>query len=218
MYDMGFRKAFVFSLDAFIALSLILITIHALLMMISMPKGYYTSFEQAYDLAKDTLRSLGNVNYTAAGGGGYGTMGVCSTDQTYLDCIASLYLDDKKIGTTPWEDSRITTDVMQEHVDPLIPNQFGYRFDFYNMTSKEWSEIYDTKDDNSKDPKRNNETRKLSASAQTLAVGYSVPINIGEDLYGYVCCGGGLNVCNTTISTYDPGEVYMGLIRMTVYI
>jgi hypothetical protein len=196
---LGFRKAFVFSLDAFIALSLILITIHALLMLVSMPKGYYTSFEQAYDLAKDTLAVLEHANY--------------SESQSYLDYISSRYIHGGSMDGN-------VVDVMRVHVDPLIPEQFGYRFDYKNITSGQWEMIYDTKNDinHPSEHKHNNETRKLGATAQSLAVGYSVSPDIGQSPYRYICCGGGNTVCNVTTSNYNAGDVYMGLIRITVYI
>ena len=198
---LGFRKAFVFSLDAFIALSLILITIHALLMLVSMPKGYYTSFEQAYDLAKDTLAVLEHANY--------------SESQSYLD-----YIDSRYIHGGPMDGNVV--DLMRAHVDPLIPEQFGYRFDYKNITSGQWEMIYDTKDDinHPSEHKHNNETRKLGATAQSLAIGYMENGKPGprDNPFGYICCTGNSTVCDPVTSNYNAGEVYMGLIRITVYI
>lgn len=193
----GCRKAFVFSLDAFIALSLILITIHSLLMLISTPKGYYTSFEQAYDLAKDSLIVLEHANYSGG--------------QSYLDKIGACYVD---AGSMDGD----IIDIMHDHVDPLIPEQFGYRFDYYNTETEKWGMIYDTKNDS--ESTHNNETRKLRATAQTLAIGYveGDEPKPGADFFGYMHCDGTMTVCEPPLSNYEAGDAYVGLIRITVYI
>ena len=51
-------RGFIFSLDAFVAFVLTMLTIGLLIFTISTPKAFYPSLEQAHVLAHDTLFAL----------------------------------------------------------------------------------------------------------------------------------------------------------------
>ena len=180
------RKAFIFSLDAFVALSVILVTIYALFALVSTPKPYYTSFEQTYDFSRDTLIALEHSDDAQ-----YGNM---------LSAVAA---------------GREST--IELYVDPAIPKQYGYRFEFYNTTSEEWHVIYDTATD-SADPLRNREYRKMKASAQTIVFSDVPGSPSDENLFGYISCDGDATPCDMPEPLFDPGDSAIGIIRLTVYI
>ncbi len=179
------RKAFIFSLDAFVALSVILVTIYALFALVSTPKPYYTSFEQTYDFARDTLIALEH-----------------SEDATFGNALSSIASGDNYY--------------IHFYVDPVIPNQYGYRFEFYNTTSEEWRVIYDTATD--PDTMHNKEYRKLKASAQTIVFSDVPGSPASDNPFGYLSCSGDMTPCDMPDSFFDEGDSAVGIIRMTVYI
>jgi len=184
------RKAFIFSLDAFVALSVILVTIYALFALVSTPKPYYTSFEQTYDFARDTLIALEHSN-----------------DRVYGNMLSKIALSHDR-------------QTIMDYVDPVIPTQYGYRFEFYNATNTEhpWTTIYDTATDNLPDQLHNKEYRKMKASAQTIVFSNVPGSPSDENPFGYISCHNDSTPCDMPPMLFDEGDRAIGIIRLTVYI
>lgn len=191
-------KAFIFSLDAFVAFTLILVVLHALVFLAAVPSSYYGGLMQADYLARDTLNSLANAN-AAQVVSGYGyDYNITLLDYVFMNPSAA---------------------TIQDYVGPLIPNEYGYRLEFWNSTSATYGVIYDTKDrDDSEDP-HNKYYHKLQVSAHALYFGYLKPREPTENPYCYVTCHGEgcSNLCGNITSRYEKGTAKLGLVRLTVY-
>jgi len=200
---MSSSKAFVFSLDAFVAFSLALIVIYTLIFFSTTPYGYYSSFMQAHYLAKDTLNALAHTQEIGPECIG----GTCPYSK--LDYISILSKDSKS--------------AVKERVGPLIPNQFGYSFET-SSDGDSWTVVYSTEDvtDQSKDPDHKiGPYRKLKASAQTISFGYLTGTQVfPENPYGYITCKGTATQCNDfpdDAIDYPLEESDVILVRLTVY-
>jgi|GEM_PF-1599872 len=155
------RKAFVFSLDAFVALMLVLLAINSAIALSSVPKGYYSSLEQAHDLAKDTLRSMQATQYNER--------------LTYVDAVL--------VGGG----ERLRAIGLS--AEKAIPMQFGYRFDRFNALTNAWETLYDSANDPSSS-RYGKVQRKLSASYRLFFSSYEVSPNRGESPFCYKSCSG----------------------------
>jgi hypothetical protein len=103
------KSGFVFSLDAFVAFSLILISIQSLLIISSTPRGYYRGLNQADYLAQDTLQALTVAQDPAA------------PDQTYLDDVSRAIASNRPL---------VQSSNTIRATDSLIPRPFSYAFLF----------------------------------------------------------------------------------------
>ncbi len=199
-------RGFIFSLDSFIALSLILVSIYSLFVMVSVPKTFYNSHMQAYDIARDSLNSLGNLDYASAADPDYGNKGF-----SYLERIGI----NKYYGTST--NPLNSANIAKTALDPIIPLQYGYKIEVYDIqhSPPQWVTIYDTANDTSTQHNRN--YRKLSATAQALAAGYRDAPKPGS----FVGCGTVQSdfICAANPGiVFEEGDVFVSVIRLTVYI
>lgn len=153
-----------FSLDAFVALMLILLAINSAIALSSVPKGYYSSLEQAHDLAKDTLHSMQAAKYP-----------YYSEKFTYVDIVLMGGAD--------------RLDAISKSAEKAIPVQFGYRFDRFNALTNTWETLYDSALD-STSARSGKVQRKLSASYRLFFSSYDVSPNRGESPFCYKSCSG----------------------------
>ncbi|MFA5106328.1 MAG: hypothetical protein WC506_05205 [Candidatus Micrarchaeia archaeon] len=198
----GNAKGFIFSLDSFIALSLVLVSIYSLFVLVSVPKTFYNSHLQAYDLARDSLNSLGNLQYNSTS----------PSEQGYSDKGYS-YLE--RIGINMGIGQYSSGNITKQALDPIIPVQYGYRLDAYSISQSKWVTIYDTANDTT--TQHNRVYRKLSATAQSLAAGYRTP----PSPTGLPDCGKVQNqfICASNPGIiFEEGDVFVSVIRLTVYI
>ena len=166
-------RAFVFSLDAFVAFMLSLVAIYSLIFFSSVPSAYYYLLTQGNYLVHDTLLSLSTTTCTS-------DYGVCVSDAPVIDNIVAQ------------PNPNLRSNLIQQTVGRLIPNQFGYRLEVANLDSSgsigSWSVLYDTAD-NSGDSHAK-ESKKLAVSSQMISVGYSGRLNkLSESPYTYITCG-----------------------------
>jgi len=208
---MGARRGVIFSIDAFVAFSLILIAIYGLFVLIGTPKSYFTSLEQTADLAHDTLLSLTRLQ---------------DSGQSYLELIAEGYSSDPS--------SPIHHDV-NSAVERAIPKQFGYMFEIYDSSVGGWVKINATY--SSDRTKTAYNESKLAASAQAPIAFYKFKPVIGDSPWCYQTCRGyqsdgtyaGIgpngqpqfcpNVpCGAPTPFFEPGELAIGWVRFTVFI
>ncbi len=207
------RRAFIFSIDAFVAFSLVMLAIYSLFILVSVPESYYSTYEQAYDLASDTLVILDRTNESA------GT--------TYVEEMFDCALNS---GSCNFHQQNA-----RKRIDEMIPEQWGYRVDFYDAAVGEWENVYDT---SYQDNPHKDRYQKVQASSTIFVQGYSrsgMP-DQGQSPYCYITGEGyGLydgdyqtadaagedctrNLCNPPTSNFNAGDLKTGLIKLTVYI
>ena len=217
---------FVFSMDAFVAFVLIMITINLLIFTIGTPKPYYAELEAAHILAHDTLQVLATSGDAPAGG----------STRTYLERILG--------GTAMPEKNDIMVRVAGGNASysSIIPRGYGYRLEFLNLDSvtpgvpENWVPIYDAGSDGchyGSDRCGKNFT-KLQASATTfLSVYLDHPPWPGESPFCYKSCSGynwtdnsgtvhnavpcNVTPCDTVKSNFLPGNNTVRIVRLVVY-
>ncbi|MFA6530921.1 MAG: hypothetical protein WCT31_04275 [Candidatus Micrarchaeia archaeon] len=194
---MGTSKAFVFSLDAFVAFSIAIIIIYSLIYFSSVPYSYYSAFMQVHYLARDTLTAL-------------------SLSQTTDGMISRL--DYVAIST------RISTgeaaSAAKEYIGPLIPNQFGYTLE-RTTPGGGWEMIYTTENSTAEgEYHRKSSYNKVKASVQMLTFDYETvgAKELPKSPYWYITCNGPYSPCDpNTKSNYDKDSAAMRLVRLTVF-
>jgi len=213
----GAKAGFIFSLDAFVAFSLILVSIQSILVVSSTPSGYYKSLLQAEYLAKDTLYALSSSNSSE------------SPDQqaSILDFSAGNAMRGQKFDY----DREII-----KKTNLAIPYPFSYAYHLYNSSSKEWRLLYNASSDSSTtDIRHGVRYWRVQAAANRLFVGYSDVQAPGDSPYCNVMCKGysqtntntagyttppadcTLVPCNVSKNTFDVGDFNVGILRLTVW-
>ncbi len=211
-------RGYVFSLDAFVAFTLILISIQAMILMTSLPKGYQRALLQADLLARDTLQTLSIAEPRCPQ-----NSGPCGS--TYLELIYSGTLREA-CGS----DLRDSCARVRTFLDDAIPPQYSYGLSFYDLSSGAWTDYYDASND--VDSTHYGITyRRVKASSQIFMIGYSIPLYTGRSPYCNVECRGwdeqtksdkppeqcGQVPCDVPRNNLDKGEFHTGLLRMTVW-
>ncbi|MCX6769370.1 MAG: hypothetical protein NT051_01675 [Candidatus Micrarchaeota archaeon] len=202
-------RAFIFSLDAFVAFVLMAAVISFMIFASGTPKAAYTSLEQAHQLAQDTLEALATTSDLPGG----------SNRLTYLEQIISNRADAERImlrvaGGNP-------------QYNGIIPRGYGYRLETYDFNGTNWTVYFDSAHPLSSYSDRANKTyTKLQASATRILSLYDVMPDPGASPYCYLSCSGnGLDstkVCNATPcdapkSVFIEGESKIQFIRLVVY-
>ncbi len=220
-------RGFVFSLDAFVAFVLIMITVNLLIFTIGTPKPYYTELESAHILAHDTLQVLATSGDIPTG---------TAPAQTYLERIL--------------RDYSLAPDIMRRVAGgndncapngcrPIIPKGYGYMLQYLNLdsvqqpgTPEDWKMIYDAGNDTGSDRYGMNYT-KLQASATTFlslylfrpmpgespfchakCTGYEIDNTTGNVKYAAPC---DTTPCNITTSNFRAGNNTIRVVRLIVY-
>ncbi len=228
---MGTRKAFVFSLDSFVAFILTVAALYSLLFFATVPSAYYSSLMQANYLAKDTILTLA----TSQAGEAAETLYGCDPQITALACVLP---DAGSVNEAAARDLIGFSDG-SKMTSALIPPQFGYKIEIMeydagleggiDLESGDWVEMYDTANDLSSANKK--EYHKLKAAAHSLYFGYDkVPLDEDESPFKYVSCGGENTICEWPEPfAYDAddynsewqedvrGDAFTYIIRFTVY-
>ena len=204
------RRGFVFSLDAFVAFSLILIAIQTMVLISASPAGYWKALLQAQFLAKDTLHDVSNV---MVDNNGQSALGESSAN------IVSGHLDPR---------SR-----MIQISDKIIQSPYSYAYSYYDTNTDQWTTVYNASRDEGLDgPHANITFRRVEASVQKLMLEYSTLPVRPESPYCNVYCHGWRGTTKAdaptadcvqtpcgpiTNSTYQAGNMTFGLLRLTVW-
>lgn len=167
-------RAFIFSLDSFVAFTLALLAIYSLIFFSSVPSAYYYLLTQAHYLSRDTLLALSTTTCTPE----YGT---CAAYGSVLDSIVA-------------EDNLGDRDNMiRSTVGVMVPPQFGYALEVSRDEGNTWELLYDTADPNH-DPAvetHADTTRKLTVSSQVIAFGFADKVyKLETSPYNYLSCDG----------------------------
>ncbi len=164
-------RAFIFSLDAFVAFTLALVAIYSLIFFSSIPSAYYYLLTQGHYLSRDVLLSLSTSQCTSA-------YGVCITPSaTVLDNI---------VEQTDISNQKA---LVQSTVGVMIPIQFGYVLESSRDNGATWGVIYDTASEHG-DPHAKT-SKKLSVTTQVITFGYSGAVRkFPFSPYNYLTCQG----------------------------
>ena len=212
-------RGFIFSLDAFVAFTLITIVIGLLVFMIGAPKPFYPSLRQAHQLAYDTLNVLA----------------------TSTDAVGNpTYLEQMLAGQGP---SLSKTDIMVQVVGganstyrPIIPMGYGYTLRTYDLTNDAWATIFDSTDPSSNicnaTGRCGRQYTKLRASASTFTSTYTHAPIPGFSPFCYMSCNGYdvstnpnnaphspciTTPCDAPTSNFQKGNNSIQIIEMVVY-
>ncbi|MFH1520895.1 MAG: hypothetical protein ABID61_04570 [Candidatus Micrarchaeota archaeon] len=163
-------RAFIFSLDAFVAFTLALVVIYSLIFFSSVPSAYYHLLTQGHYLTRDILYSLSTTQCS-------GYFGCITDDTAILDNIA--FSSD---GHLP------TIELIKETAGEMVPNQFGYVLEVSKDQGQTWITKYNTSavpaDPHADSPK------KLQISTVVMAFNYPSAINkMDYPPYNYMTCG-----------------------------
>jgi hypothetical protein len=209
-------RAFIFSLDAFVAFTLALIAIYSLIFFSSIPSSYYYLLTQGHFLSRDVLMALSSTTCAESD---------CASSGSILDNLAS----DKM-------DPSLRTDLVRKTLGKMIPVQFGYTLESVDSRGTTLSAIYDTATDDALLPTNEQHakvSKKLSISAEVMTFGYSSTYNKpSTSTYSYLSCNAngegsaGLVTCgsggNTNPSQTGNGDLVpranVKVMKLTIFI
>jgi len=167
-------RAFIFSLDAFVAFTLALVAVYSLIFFSAIPSSYYYLLTQAHYLARDTLFSLSTAD--------------CAP--YFTDCMQA---KGSVIDNIAFGEQAARENFIIKSVGASIPNQFGYVMELSSDNGNSWSVLYDTARPDPGDTDGHAKTRKrLSVSSQVIVFDYSA--NMTKDSpnpFTYRSCNGG---------------------------
>ncbi|MCX8196899.1 MAG: hypothetical protein N3G80_01105 [Candidatus Micrarchaeota archaeon] len=208
-------KGFVFSVDAFVAFTIVMLTVAFLTFTVGTPKPYYYSLQQAHQLAYDTLMVISSTTDDPTKG-------------TYLEQILN--------GANPHEIlAKIAggAENSSSPYRPIIPQGFGYSLEIYRFADNSWRMLYDSGNNPNAavrgcdylSNRCGRKFTKISASATTFGSMYVIPPNPGQSPFCYLSCTGygrtspecDITPCNNTISNFLPGKNSISVVRFTVY-
>ena len=207
------KQGFAFSLDSFVAFSLMLIAVQSIVVISSTPSGYYSSLMQANLLSSGTLDVLSNVK-------------IESENREILS-----YAVEAAISADPTRAYRLA-----KVTNELIPRPFSYTYDYYDFETKRWKIAYNASDHGCNflgSEKFCNVTfSRVQASSMILVGTYADAPDAGESPYCNVNCKGydsstkgytQPEMCTKTpcdiqiASTFYPGDYHLGLLRLRVW-
>ena len=207
------RRGFVFSLDAFVSFSLIIIAIQSMIIISSAPSGYWHGLLQAEDLAKDTLHVVSNT-MTDSG------VTVVGDASTRIMAGSKFYPGDNIIVMT----------------NQLIPKPYSYAYHYYDLGTRNWTLLYNASNPSfntdPSEPHLNITFHRVAASSEQLVLDYSSPVIRPQSPYCNVFCHGWDPKSNTyslpkdctetpcdamPSSNFQAGNLTFGLLRLTVW-
>lgn len=195
-----FKKGFVFSLDAFIAFILAMSIIYSMLLLISVPAGYYQEFEQTYLIAKDAGKVMRLARYEG------------DTNRTLMQ---------QMIGDI---ESEVSIGNICDQMRGIIPGQYAFQIDYFDesLATPDWAPYCDTESEFD-DTYDCSEYRKIKVSTPLLITDYAFEPEFGESPFCYINCGVhsfGSNCtmtpCSEPIPDITPGDIYTGMMRITI--
>ncbi|MCX8194744.1 MAG: hypothetical protein N3G22_01400 [Candidatus Micrarchaeota archaeon] len=206
------RCGFIFSLDAFVAFTIITITVSLLIFIIGVPKGYYSMLEQAHLLSFDCLQVLSTSSFSGF------------SPPTYLDIILS---------NSPGHP--LSSEIMRNIVGgstnvsrrPIIPKGYGFVLEDFDFSTDSWRVLYNSSADPLSD-RFGKAYSKLQASSTIFVSSYSVPPSPGESMYCYISCKGyqpdgsyrstcDVTPCSRPLDNFGVGANSLHLVKLTVF-
>ena len=163
-------RAFIFSLDAFVAFTLALIAIYSLIFFSSIPSSYYYLLTQGHFLSRDTLLTMSTT--------------FCNLDYG-CENYAGSHLIDYLVTN-----SRDQKSFVQKTIGTMIPNHFGYSVEYADGSNlNRWISIYDTSTEQSDTHAKT--SKRISVSSQIPVFRYSAPLKkTSISPFRYLTCNG----------------------------
>ena len=195
------KRAFIFSIDSFIAFTIALSVIYAMIFFSSVPSAYYATLAQAHSLSRDILLTLSSTK--------------CDFDQSLCgDFKDSTVLDRLIFQSSTGQRSEL----VKSFIGTRIPNQYGYTFEIYENNG--WVAVYDSATDSDTTNLHKKTRDKISVSS--YIPGFAGTISPPENPYSYNTCNGGTQnppatICSTPSNGYTPGEAVVKLAKLTIY-
>jgi len=166
------RKGFVFTVDAFVSLLLVLLTVFALITVLNIPQTFFPQFEQTHILARDGLKGMDNLEMGEIWQGEIGsildTYNLPARDRNNSVLEELARLSALKYGG-PAEY------ILRSVMEPVIPTQYGYRFEFYDNETDSWFVVGG----------RDKPLEKLQATASRIVTIYSIYDDPGTTPFEY---------------------------------
>jgi len=167
-------RAFIFSLDAFVAFTLALIAIYSLIFFSSVPSAYYFLLTQGHYLSRDILLSLSTTQCDRA-------VYDCQADGSMLENIVS-----DKFG--PY-DAPSRKNLIQDTIGKMVPKQFGYIVEMSTDQGVSWVQAYNTAGEAS--DSHSKKSKKLAVATQVITFDYGGKIlKLQTSPYNYLTCRG----------------------------
>lgn len=168
-------RAFIFSLDAFVAFTLALVAIYSLIFFSSVPSAYYYLLTQGHYLSRDILLSLTTTACTDS-------YGECAAEGSLLDSLVAQ------------DDPAHRTDLIRGTVGPMVPKQFGYLVEMSSDRGDTWELLYDTQNASAfgvHGELHANKSKKLAVATQVMTFGYGAKVyKLQNSPYRYLSCSG----------------------------
>jgi len=144
-------RAFIFSLDAFVAFTLALIAIYSLIFFSSVPSSYYYLLTQSHYLSRDVLMALSTTT--------------CSQD--YHACGTSdVSLLEHMVSQSEGGNQKA---FIEQTVGSMIPERFGYLVEIKKDDLDGWQILYDTAVDSDDHARLR---KKITVSSQVISFDY----------------------------------------------
>ncbi len=206
-------RAFIFSLDSFVAFTLALVAIYTLIFFSAIPSSYYYLLTQGHYLAKDSLYSLSTSDCVASS-----SKFSCSLKRSsLLDNIAFMQ-----------DETYRKMDIMNS-IGEAVPNQFGYVLEVSQDNGATWASLYNTSSETGDSHAKTK--RKLSVSSQVVVFKNPDDLLKNEpDPFMYETCNAGKTgpvlTCSNSPSNpptgpggadYVPSPSFR-LVRLTIFI
>ncbi len=176
-------RAFVFSLDAFIAFTIAIMAIYSLIFFSSVPSAYYYLLTQTHFLSKDSLVAIATSDCVS----------VCPSGQTVLEAILRS------------EDENYRKRVILSTIGEYVPEQFGFSLDVSEDLGETWTSLYDSRSESGPHAK---EQKKLSVATHLIYFSFEeiVP-DVFESPYKYLSCGGATELDDGSVFAVSGGRL-----------
>ncbi|VVB66472.1 Uncharacterised protein [Candidatus Gugararchaeum adminiculabundum] len=233
------RRAFIFSLDGFTSLFVAILAIFTLYLLVNIPHSYFSSYEQAYDLASDGIAFLDSTKVSDPAANNLYHVYDPSSRLTLLETMVQDFASHDGQNPNDCKSSPKCGKIADDRVlGATIPKQFGYSLEYYDTQDSKWKLIYE------REPQIANAQTKVSASAVRVVTTYAIPAQPGESPYCAITCHGFTGydatgapeynndalLCKTadpksvpcappTATNSNPGEIIgPAAVRLTVYV
>lgn len=163
-------RAFIFSLDAFVAFTLALVAIYSLIFFSSIPSAYYYLLTQGHYLSRDVLLSMSTTECISE-------YGVCPAEGSVIDNIVAQH------------NPSLRKNIIQNTAGELVPDQFGYIMELSEDEGQTWSVMYDTASEPSDTHAKR--SKKLMVATQVMTFGFDSTVRkLQTSPYRYDSCWG----------------------------
>ena len=189
-------RAFIFSVDAFVAFTLALVAVYSLIFFSSVPSGYHAALAQAHALSSDTLNAL--------------QLTPCDSNEVFAreDSCSGDSINMLEYLVYRSSDRQNIPFILDEHV----PASYGYRLE--TRENSAWQVLYDSAGEAGRPPG----ARRMSVGSYALAFQYSDALPEPSNPYSYRTCTGGIVACGTPpLGAYPVSSANVQLVRLVIY-